>query len=385
MISLEELVANFIDTLSVLVWNYLTTLGRCIFSVRSGVYRTVVRGYRTTSKRVGPGTLSFISLVMCYVLSPYAASPYESAPTAVNVVTQAQTLRQDDKILLYLLIAIAMFTTVSFAVTRFGVDLARRRSKASIPPWLDMFRLLRFFPHIAVSTGLLMFVVSIIVTSKAMWLANYFGYDDKIIGQIFALTSLVIVGAYVLVIWPKQGLLLIRRSSLKPQGIRRVDLIIYGTILLGSIVPLCCSGAVVVFAYLQAQTPTTASPVSVGLYCDYSAPSVFYVTVKNPGTVPIFIDEVGLGFEVVPHVIRVEFTTKVKQKDDELFVLEPGATRILRAVFEQEEDSGKNNDDQKDADKNDDDKADQNDTTPRLSDFCMDYKNIHATFKGNFR
>jgi hypothetical protein len=292
MISLGDLVANFVDTLFVLAWNYLLTLCRCIFMVRSGLYRTLVRGYRTRPNRIGLGTLSFISILVCYTLFPYVQGPLHTTYSG-DVFTQAEALRKNDRIFVYLLGGFALFTLASFFVTRVGLSLAR--CTRTTRHWqVDEFRLLRFFPHLAVSTSSVLVILIAICISKLMLLANIWGYDAESVRQKLAWIGLLLLGTYTLIIWPRQGLLLYRKSA-RTQRFQK-QLAILGTLLLSSILPFYLALQLTRLAFEQSEKiPPPVGPTTIGLDCDYSLEKgySFYVKARNSGTTPVLIRQLA--------------------------------------------------------------------------------------------
>jgi len=367
MISLGEFVANFADTLFVLAWNYLLTLCRCIFMLRTGLYRTLVRGYRTKSNRIGLGTLSCFNTLMCYALLPYAQPSY-STYAAGDVFSQAMALRNNDRFFVYLLVAFALFTLASFLVTSIGINVARRVRAA--PHWrVDEFRLLRFLPHLVVSTGSLMAILIGICISKLMSLAMVWGYDGESVRQKLSWIGLLLLGAYALLIWPRQGLLPYRKSIRMPLDIPSFEksIVICGTLLLSSFLPAYFVFQLTSLAYIQsAKPPPAVRPVELGVECGYSIDKhsyIFYVKARNPGTVPVLVRQLSLDLD------NTRMPVKILKNAGELPVVEPNAIVILAVVAGG--DLPENENEKRDLDQ-------------ESEEFCTNVHNVHVEFEDIF-
>ena len=300
------------------------------------MYRTLVRGYRVTSNRIGLATFSLINIVVCYALTPYSA-PANLNKQAGDIFSQVLALRQDDRIFLYLLVGIALFTLASFVLTWVGVKISTWVSHDEIHSWPDEFRLLRFFPHVALSTGLMMASVIGTCEWRAAGVAQAWGYDGASVRKIIAWSAILFLGSYMLIIWPRQALLVNRKNIRKwRDALQPRNLIIVATLLLSSFLPCYFAYRITSVAYDQSSKVADAvSPEVVGVECGVVGPKgdwVFYIKVRNPGSVPVLVRELSLSSTKM--WLRVP--VKIQKNEGELVIIEAKAIKILAAVPDNE-------------------------------------------------
>jgi hypothetical protein len=310
MISLTDILSNFVDSLLVLVWDYLRTLGRCIFGVRTGMYRTLLRGYRPAPGRTGLATFSVINLVICFVLLPNTPGAFLYFDTN-SPFSQVLALKGDNWVGLYLLGGAILFSLLASGLIWTGISVARRVRRTANHLSIDEFRFLRAMPLLIVSTGLLMLFLLLVFVPVLSNILNSMG--DTGSGYIALVRGMfLIVAAYGFAFWPAQGLLLYRKSTTRIVG---RSLIIFCTLLLSPIAAFFISTSVVT-DFLNEQR-REAQPVSgtresgltfgggirgSGVFCDVeSSPDnthahIYYVRVSNLDDFPRLVTQIALQY-----------------------------------------------------------------------------------------